>query len=321
MDKAKGYTEQKSIGTQFIDSQPTGKSSGQHVLLPLHTQKNRVSRLTTICVNSRERNVGTNPNPNQFRWRLKRDLKNIQSIRLIGGTLPGDFYNINTGWNKFTFLENSIKYTVTLNPGKYDGSSAATELKRALNASGVANVYDVTFSSTTSKLTIRRSSGIYGFSLLFGTGLYLDTFDDYAGTVDSLTNGYLNSIGCPARMLGFVSMDYSDTSGTLTAPNPIDNAWFLNKIYLHLNVNTSVELNRIEIARGPHDPYTIILLDDVKNGIKFLNKETDYPELEFLPAPLARLSLLEVSLRDEFYQLLDTQNKEFILIFEISYLD
>lgn len=321
MDKAKGYTEQKSIGTQFIDSQPTGKSSGQQVLLPLHTQKNRVSRLTTICVNSRERNVITNPNPNQFRWRLKRDLKNIQSIRLIGGTLPGDFYNINTGWNKFTFLENSIKYTVTLNAGKYDGSTAATELKRALNASGVANVYDVTFSSTTSKLTIRRSSGIYGFSLLFGTGLYLDTFDDFAGTVDSLTNDYLNSIGCPARMLGFVSMDYSDTSGTLTAPNPIDSAWFLNKIYLHLNVNTSVELNRIEIARGPHDPYTIILLDDVKNGIKFLNKETDYPELEFLPAPLARLSLLEVSLRDEFYQLLDTQNKEFILIFELSYLD
>ena len=307
---SKAYTEEKSIGTQFIDSQPTGKSSGQHVLLPLHTQKNRVSRLTTICVNSRERNVVTNPNPNQFRWRLKRDLKNIQSIRLIGGTLPGDFYNINTGWNKFTFLENSIKYTVTLNPGKYDGTTIASELKRALNASGVANVYDVTFSSSTSKLTIRRSSGIYAFSFLFGTGLYLDTFDDY-----------LNSIGCPARMLGFVSIDYSDTSGTLTAPNPIDSAWFLNKIYLHLNVNTSVELNRIEIARGPHDPYTIVLLDDVKNGIKFLNKETDYPELEFLPAPLARLSLLEVSLRDEFYQLLDTQNKEFILIFELSYLD
>ena len=308
---SKAYTEEKSIGTQFIDSQPTGKSSGQQVLLPLHTQKNRVSRLTTVCVNSRERNVLTNPNPNQFRWRLKRDLKNIQSIRLIGGTLPGDFYNINTGWNKFTFLENSIKYTVTLNPGKYDGTTIATELKRALNASGVANVYDVTFSSTTSKLTIRRSSGIYAFSFLFGTGLYLDTFD----------NDYLNSIGCPARMLGFVSNDYSDTSGTLTGPNPIDSAWFLNKIYLHLNVNTSVELNRIEIAQGPHDPYTIVLLDDVKNGIKFLNKETDYPELEFLPAPLARLSLLEVSLRDEFYQLLDTQNKEFILIFELSYLD
>jgi tetratricopeptide (TPR) repeat protein len=132
---------------------------------------------------------------------------------------------------------------------------------------------------------------------------------------------YLNSIGCPARMLGFVSIDYSDTSGSLTAPYPVDTAWFLNKVYLHLNVNTSVELNRIEIARGPHDPYSILFLDDVKNGVKFLNKETDYPELEFLPAPLARLSLLEVSLRDEFYRLLDTQNKEFILIFEVTYLD
>lgn len=321
MDRAKAYTEEKSIGTKFLNSQPTGKSSGQEVLLPKETQRNRVSRLTTICVNSRERNVVTNPNANQFRWRLKRDLKNIQSIRLIGGTLPGDYYNINTGWNKFSFLENTTTYTITLNPGKYDGSSAATELKRALNVSGLANSYDVTFGATTNKLTIKRISGSYSFSLLFGTGIYLDTFDDYTGAVDSLTNDYLNSIGCPARMLGFVSIDYTDTSGSLIAPNPVDTAWFLNKVYLHLNVNTSVELNRIEIARGPHDPYSILFLDDVKNGVKFLNKETDYPELEFLPAPLARLSLLEVSLRDEFYRLLDTQNKEFILIFEVTYLD
>ena len=322
MDKhIKAYTEEKSIGTQFLNSQPTGKSSGQQVLLPRETQRTRVSRLTTICVNSRERNVITNPNANQFRWRLKRDLKNIQSIRLIGGTLPGDYYNINTGWNKFSLLEYTTTYTITLNPGKYDGPSAATELKRALNSSGLANSYDVTFNTITNKLMIKRITGIYSFSFLFGTGLYLDTFDDYTGVVDSLTNDYLNSIGCPARMLGFVSIDYSDSSGSLTAPNPVDTAWFLNKVYLYLNVNTSVELNRIEIARGPHDPYSILLLDDVKNGIKFLNKETDYPELEFAPAPLARLSLLEISLRDEFYRLLDTQNKEFILIFEINYID
>jgi len=320
-DKPTAYTEKKSIGTEFLDNQPTGKSSGQQVLLPESTRRNRVSRLVTINVNSRERNVVSYPNTNQFRWRLKRDLKNIQSIRLIGGTVPADYYNINTGWNKFSLLENSITYTITLNTGKYDGASLAAELKRALNSAGLMNSYDVSISSTTNKITIKRVSGIFTFSFLFGTGTYVDKFDDFTGAVDNLTNDYLTSIGSPARILGFVSVDYSDTSGTLIAPNPIDTAWFLNKVFLHINVDTALELNRVEVARGAHDPYTIIYLDEVKDGSKHLNKETDYPVIEFSPAPLSRISLLEISLRDEFYKLLDTQNKEFTLIFEITFLE
>ena len=96
-----------------------------------------------------------------------------------------------------------------------------------------------------------------------------------------------------------------------------DNLYLKNigNIQLHNSIDDKIVFDK------KIESFEYILLDDVKNGIKFLNKETDYPELEFLPAPLARLSLLEVSLRDEFYQLLDTQNKEFILIFELSYLD
>ena len=62
-------------------------------------------------------------------------------------------------------------------------------------------------------------------------------------------------------------------------------------------------------------------LDGPEDGIKFLNKETDYPIIEFSPAPLSRLSLLEISIRDEFYMLHDLQNKEFTLVFEITFLE
>ena len=179
----------------------------------------------------------------------------------------------------------------------------------------------MTYSSTTLKLTIKRTSGTYNFSLLFQSGSYVDQFDDFSGAVDNLSNDYLSEIRSPARLLGFVSMDYSSISTSIVAPNPVDCSWFLNKIFIHINVDTALELNRIEVARGPHDPYTIIYLDDNKDGIKFLNKETDYPFLEFSPAPLSRLSLLEISLRDEFYKLLDTQNKEYTLLFELIHLE
>jgi hypothetical protein len=208
-----------------------------------------------------------------------------------------------------------------LNPGKYDETSLAVELKRALNNSGLSNVYDVTYSTTTLKLSIVRKSGTYNFSFLFGSGDYTDQFDDYTGAVDALSNDYLSEIRSPARILGFVTQDYSSTSGTIIAPNPVDIAWFLNKIFLHINADTALELIRIEVAKGAHDPYTIIYLDEVKDSVKHLNKETDYPVIEFSPAPLSRLSLLEISLRDEFYKLLDVQNKEFTLLLEITYLE
>jgi hypothetical protein len=321
------FAPKTSIGTREIDSQPTGKSSGQQVLLPQQITKpsirprTRREKITTIICNSRERNVVSYPNTNQFRWRLRRDLKDITSIRLVGGSIPANLYNINTDWNKFSLLENVTTYTITLNPGIYDGSSLAAELKRALNNSGLANVYDVTYSTTTLKITIKRLSGTYRFTLLFQTGNYVDQFYDFYGAVDNLSNDYLNEIRTPARILGFVTQDYSDTSGTIVASNPVDIAWFLNKVFLHINVDTALELNRVEVARGSHDPYTVIYLDEQINGIKHLNKETDYPVIEFIPAPLSRVSLLEISLRDEFYKLLDTQNKEFTLIFEVSFLE
>jgi len=327
MDKAKAYTVSQSIGTKEIESQRNGKSSGQQVLLPQQIIKpnlgprQRKEKAITILCNSRERNIISYPNSNQFRWRLRRDLKDITSIRLVGGNIPANFYNINTGWNKFTFLENNISYTITINPGIYDGTTIATELARALNNSGLANVYNVSYSATTLKLTIRRTSGTYNFTLLFQTGEYTDQFDDYAGAPDNLSNDYLREIRTPARLLGFVTNDYASSTGVIVAPNPIDTAWFLNKVFLHINVDTALELNRVEVARGTHDPYTVIYLDEVKDGNKHLNKETDYPVLEFSPAPLSRLSLLEVSLRDEFYKILDTQNKEFTLMLEITFLE
>jgi hypothetical protein len=319
----RAYTEKATLSSQEIDSRPPGKSSGQTLILPNDVARKFVHRnekVTTILCNSRERNIIAYPNPNSFRWRLRRDMKDITSIRLIGGSLPANFYNINLGWNIFSFLEGSVTITVVLRPGSYDGTSLSVELARALNAS-CTNTYTVLYSSTTQKLTISRATGSKTYSFLFQSGSYIDSFDDFYGAVDTLSNDYLSGIKCPARILGFVSNDYTcDASGNLVAPFAVDNAWFLNKIFLHINTDTNKDLNRIEVAQGRSDPYAIVYLDEVLNGIKFLNKETDYPILEFSPAPLSRLSLLEISLRDEFYRLLDTQNKEFTLVFELTHL-
>lgn len=317
------YYEKPSIGTTDIDSRVPGKSSAQ-ALLPNEVARNfsrRSEKVTTILCNSRERNVISYPNSNSFRWRLRRDIKDITSIRLIGGSLPAQLYNVNIGWNKFTLKENGVLFTIVLNPGNYDGDALATELETAFGSLSTQNTYLCAYNVNTQKITISRDTGTKVYSFLFQTGTFVDSFDDFYGAVDTLSNDYLSGIKSPARILGFVSLDYTcDASGNIVAPYPVDTAWFLNKIFLHINTDTNKDLNRIEVAQGRSDPYAIIYLDEVLHGVKYLNKETDYPILEFSPAQLSRLSLLEISLRDEFYQLLDTQNKEFTLVFEITHL-
>ena len=319
MSKPRAYTENPSIGTTNIDSSSPGKSSAQDLLLKNVVRKERI---TTVCVNSRNRNILTYPNTNLFRWRFKRPMKDILSIRLIGGAVPSKIYNITSSWNKFTILEASTKYTVLLTPGFYDTTAIATELARALNAViGIVNTYSVSYSTSTLKLTISRTSGSSTFSFLFKSGQYIDSFDVFSGQIDSMNKDYLTMINSPARLLGFLSLDYASSSGIIISENVVDIGWFLNKIYLHINADTNNELNRIEHINGSHDPYTIIYLDSELNGIKFLNKETDYPIIVFEPAPIARLISLDISLRDEFYRVLDIGNREFSLLFEILFLE
>ena len=78
-------------------------TSGQQVLLPDSTKAKRKQRTITVAVNSRDRNIGQDYNPNSFRWSFRRPLKDVLSIELVNGSIPAALYNINTGWTNFTF--------------------------------------------------------------------------------------------------------------------------------------------------------------------------------------------------------------------------
>jgi len=94
-------------------------------LIPQKKTNDRKHRSVLLEVNSRDRNILSYPNPNLFRWNLQRPLKDIQSIQIVGGTFPTRIFNVNTGYNQFTFQEDGINHTVTINPGRYTLSSYA----------------------------------------------------------------------------------------------------------------------------------------------------------------------------------------------------
>ena len=288
-------------------------SSGQHVLMKDQSKIKSAVRHTTIVVNSRDRNFLNYPNSNNFRYTLRRPLTNVMSVELMNGSFPSYIYNIDLGWNKFNLQEGTTIFTITLTPGLYTEATLANELLSQLNSRTTKlNSYNILVYPNTRIMNIIRKTGTSPFKLLFYSGMYKDD-------IDSNTLALL-SINSPARLLGFGYKDYSDVSGTINAPLPMDVESFTNKIYLHLE-SDGKNLARMELGAGRQDCFHIFYITPGQNNYVFLNRDTDHSIFVSSPSPLARITTLEISVRDEFNRRVNLNLREFSLVFEITHLE
>ena len=290
-------------------------SSGQHVLMKDQAKIKKAVRRTTIVVNSRDRNLIRDFNSNTFRYTLRRPLTNVLSIELMNGCIPSYIYNINTGWNKFSIKEGGVIRTITLTPGYYTESSLLTELQNQLNVKSgefITNTYAVLLNQTTKRLQI-TSTNIVPYSLLFYSGNPHDDID--------LNTLAILSVNTPARLLGFGLQDYtSNASGSITGILPVDIDNFTKTIYLHIE-SDGKNLSRMELGNGGQDCFHIFYLVPGSANYLLLNKETDHAMFESSPAPIARIMSLDISFRDEFNRLIDFNQRESLLVFEITHLE
>ena len=289
------------------------QSSGQQVTIAYPKRNERREVIILLEMNSRDRNIVQYPNPSEFRFRLFRPLKDIVKIQVAGGTVPAPLYNVNTGWNQFTFQEGSRKWNVTIPPGRYTNDTLSTTVASSLNTlSGVTNTYTVSIAPITGVLTLQRTAGVADFAFLFLTGDYIDFYDQ---------NNTLQKINSPAKLFGFGRADYTNTGATLLAPNVVDLEFVLNRAYLYINHDNTQDLNTIERSVGRQQPHAIVYFDELRNNYKFLNKETFEPLYLSYPAPIARMATLEIAIRDEFDRCVDLNGRDFTLLLEVVYLD
>lgn len=288
----------------------------------------RTSRVVRVEVNSIDRNYGKFPLSSEFQWTFPFPVKEVREVRLIGGTIPVPFYNIDDGWNQFTFQEGGIQYTVTIPPGAYTICKLMAELTTLLNAlPGITNTYLVSLTPNTNKITFKATAGTRNFGLLFGTGNFVDT-------IDNRTKAILE-LHCPARYLGFGWADYYSNSGVITAARA-PNMWYsLERSYLYLNFDTTQDLRSIFRGAGRKEPSALIYNDELNTYnfpnqeacsilmplTKYLNKETFDTNIVPAPAALSRIAVLDISLRDEFFNLINTQGREMSLLLELVIVD
>jgi len=288
-------------------------SSGQHVLMKDQSKIKKAVRQTTIVINSRDRNYLAYPNSNQFRYTLRRPLTNVLSIELINAIIPAYIFTITAAWGSLIVQEGTVSRTVTLTPGYYTDTELAAELQTQLNAmSGKLNTYTVTLSPRNKQITV-TSTNVSPYSFLLYSGQFHDDVD--------LNTFNINSINCPGRLLGFATNDYtSNAAGTIVAPIPMDLETFLNRLYLYLDTDGK-NLSRMERSAGREDCFHIFNMKTGQERYLNLDGNTIHSMYTSSPAPIARVSNITVSLRDEFNRLAYLNYAEVQLILEITHLE
>jgi hypothetical protein len=249
---------------------------------------------------------------NPFQYILASPIKDIRSIELIGGTIPARPTNINTNNNKFTFTESGASRIITLPPGYYSEELLLQELAQLLSA-GSQSIYTVQKSSL-GNIVIIQDNYYQPFQLLFFSTANPDVIDTL--------NGALVEQKTPALLLGFDMSDYSSNAdGMIISPFPMNLYANLTRLYLYMNFQNSLDLSCISRGAGRRSPFAIIYLDTEVNGYKFLNKETFSPISYSLPQPIGRLNTIQVEFRDEFFQIVDFNGKDFTLLLECTVLE
>lgn len=296
-------------------------SSGNGSGSALQAVPKRSSRVVRMEINSIDRDYSKYPLSSEFTWDLPFPIKEIREVRLIGGTIPVPFLNIDKPWNTFTFCEGSSYFEITIPPGSYTIVNLLPVLQNLLNGISIGNVYTVTQISITGQVKI-TTTGVNTFYLLFASGAQKDL-------MDFKTKSILE-IRCPARLLGWGLADYTSVNGDITAPRA-PNLWYcLEKSYLYLNFDTSQDLRSIFRGSGRKEPSAIIYHDELNTYnyanpliplTKFLNKETFDTSIVPAPAALSRIRSLDISLRDMFYNLINTQGRELSLLLELVICD
>ena len=286
------------------------ETSGQSLLLKERPLASRKTKSILIELNSRDRNYKNLINSNPFQYTFQSPLKDIRSIELIGGTIPAKPMNIHSKNNSFIFVESGVRRTITIPVGYYTDAALLEELACLLSAG--RSTYSV-MKSSLGRLIIVQTCSPQPFELLFLSATRPDVLDP--------VNGALLEMNTPALLLGFDMSDYNSECGSIISPYPMDLHANLTRLYLYMNFQNSLDLSCISRGAGRRSPFAILYLDTDVNGYKFLNKETFSPISYSLPQPIGRLTSIQVDFRDEFYQLVDFNGKDFTLLLECTVLE
>lgn len=266
-------------------------------------------RFVRVEVASNDRDVCTWPASSDFQWAFPFPMKNVKAVRLVGGVVPVPLYTVDAPYNKFTLLSRGTGKTVTIPPGAYNADTFAVALAAALTDADGTYTYTATVDLITKTLTVTSSGA--GFGFLFATGDYKNVLDPG-----------LQKVQCPNYIMGFVDADAVTPGFTLSSPYPV-NVGPLNRLYVYVNYDATMDLRSVLRGAGKPEPSAILYCSDTDTAVANL-KSLHHDSFDFVLEPntvIPRIRTLHVSIRDEFYNIVNLNNRPVQLLFEFTVLD
>jgi hypothetical protein len=160
------------------------------------------------------------------------------------------------------------------------------------------------------------SSGSNTFGFCFGE-------NNQSNLTNQFGNPGLQAVRNPSYQLGFTDKDvYTVADRTIVSPNPV---WLnpLSRIYVYLNYDTSIDLRSIVLGGAREGPSAIIYTLDA-DALAYFMKSPSRDTFENVINPgliIPRIRTLNVSLQDEFKNVINTNNRPVTFLLEITVLD
>jgi len=102
----------------------------------INREQNYVLDRKLLSVHSEDRDITKWPNSNTFEIVLPEQLLNVQSLRLIQATMPGNFFVFCNDYQntKLQFTIEGVSHSITIQEGFYNPEQLSTELTNKMNA-------------------------------------------------------------------------------------------------------------------------------------------------------------------------------------------
>ena len=303
-----------------------------------------------LSVDSNDRDINRWPNPAEFEISTPQNYTNIESIRLVNIQSSNKFYNISEYLqnNKLiiNFNNSSTNTIITLEDGLYNTSNLERSLENLLNNGIIdpGNGFKVKYNEVNRKMYFGSTTGI--FKLIFNDSKDLSYNNNCNNYLQNYINVYsqYNKWGLGA-LLGFKKDSYESKqypNKNIFHHDPT-NPWISNDTNILIPPSTlDLEENKqiyIEVSKLNQSdeikPYITDRVNNTNSGIvnsffaktpiiiceqnqSINNKECYIEGISYYQPPLDKISKLKIKLRYHNGMLLDLQNNNINMTFEIN---
>jgi hypothetical protein len=225
----------------------------------------RTKERIRAVINSKNRLNPNTETSHNFTFSFNSAASRITEIMIERVEIPFSFYIINSSNNVLTF--NNGVNSITLTPGNYTGTTILTEMIYQLNIAFAGQSPTVTFSSSTYKLTISKS-----------TAFIVDSSNDVPASTASYVLGFHETSSSSTSVI-------ADSALNISGPNYIlITSWYFTKPIQHKMLYSDSTYNSgfwaVPVSASPGDTIIETPAMTIRFNSKSVIKTTDIIDIQ-----------------------------------------